>query len=603
MTGTFTNNTYCGICDGTITLNGLYASTSFIISYNLGGIPQGPVTVTTNASGSATLTGLCAGTYSNITAAIATAPGACVTPPVGPFTITPPPTPTLNLISSTNPTQCGYCDGTITIKSILPLSIDTVFYSFNGVPTSQLSSSLGDSSISVIDLCAGFYSGFTVKDGDCLYNVIGVATLTTTPVVAAFDTAIKFGCSGDEVTFTNLSTPVPGASLHYTWSFGDGSVSTAANPGHMYAQGVYTVSLISGNNFCADTAEQTITLSHPLLAAFTESPILICQGEVVNFTNTTTVTASNNATPAVADGNYHWSMGNGNTVTTQDVTYQFLNSGTYTVTLTATDWIPCTSVARNIVQVDTISPARIGVTDTVFCQGTYVTFTGEYAELGNTGNLLNIGDGTTMNNMNPILHGYEGYGLFTVSVTANYRACPSITTSRQVFIIQQPYVNLGGDTALCKGSESIILSDVVNGVSNTASWVWSTGQTGQSIVVTEPGYYYATVNVGNCYTSDTIWVKNDCYMNIPNVFSPNNDGSNDYFFPRDLLTKGLVKFNMNIYNRWGQLIFETETLDGRGWDGKWNGVAQPEGVYVYIIDGVFKDGQKEHHQGNVTLLK
>ena len=78
---------------------------------------------------------------------------------------------------------------------------------------------------------------------------------------------------------------------------------------------------------------------------------------------------------------------------------------------------------------------------------------------------------------------------------------------------------------------------------------------------------------------------------------------NDYFFPRQLLTSGLTSFNMNIYNRWGQLVFTSNSLDGRGWDGRFNGSEQPQGVFVYIIDVTFKDGQKEHHQGNVTLLR
>jgi len=60
---------------------------------------------------------------------------------------------------------------------------------------------------------------------------------------------------------------------------------------------------------------------------------------------------------------------------------------------------------------------------------------------------------------------------------------------------------------------------------------------------------------------------------------------------------------MEIYNRWGQLVFETTSLDGAGWDGKFNGTEQPEGVFVYSIDAKFKDGQKEHHNGNVTLLR
>ena len=129
------------------------------------------------------------------------------------------------------------------------------------------------------------------------------------------------------------------------------------------------------------------------------------------------------------------------------------------------------------------------------------------------------------------------------------------------------------------------------------------GQTTPSIVVTTPGTYYVTVTINGCEASDTLVVKNDCYLDIPNVFTPNGDGLNDYFFPRNYLSKGLSTFSMNIYNRWGQLIFETNSTDGAGWDGKFNETEQPEGVYIYVIDATFIDGQKEHRQGNVTLLR
>jgi gliding motility-associated-like protein len=60
---------------------------------------------------------------------------------------------------------------------------------------------------------------------------------------------------------------------------------------------------------------------------------------------------------------------------------------------------------------------------------------------------------------------------------------------------------------------------------------------------------------------------------------------------------------MNIYNRWGENIFTTTAIDGRGWDGKYNGILQPMGVYVYTIDVVFKNNMKKSFTGNVTLIR
>ena len=60
---------------------------------------------------------------------------------------------------------------------------------------------------------------------------------------------------------------------------------------------------------------------------------------------------------------------------------------------------------------------------------------------------------------------------------------------------------------------------------------------------------------------------------------------------------------MQIFNRWGQIVFETTRTDGRGWDGKFNGKEQPQGVYVYVIDVTIDGTRQEHYQGNVTLLR
>ena len=98
-------------------------------------------------------------------------------------------------------------------------------------------------------------------------------------------------------------------------------------------------------------------------------------------------------------------------------------------------------------------------------------------------------------------------------------------------------------------------------------------------------------------------MKRDCYLNIPNSFSPNADGLNDNFLPRDILSSGLASFNMNIYNRWGERIFTTSNINGSGWDGKFGGKNQPIGTYVYQIDVVYNNKERKSYTGNVTLLR
>ncbi len=419
-----------------------------------------------------------------------------------------------------------------------------------------------------------------------------VATVVTVypSVTSGFNLAIKYGCGTDTVELSNTST---GTTI-YTWDYGDGNSSNLTNPEHIYTvQGVYTITLTSSSGPCSDTSIRVANLLHPLQASFSVDTNLICQGKSVSFTDASTGTSITN----------FWNFGDGSIATGANPTHVFLNTGVYQVYEVITDFVPCHDTMYKTVYVDTISGIDFAITDTVMCQGTYVTYSGFYSATGSAGNIWNFGDGSTITNTNPVVHGFNAAGIYTVTLTAQYRACPDTTISKVVTVLPQPYVNIGADTSICKGSTSVILGDMLNLNNPLASWKWSTGQTGSSIAVTEPGYYYTTVSINNCTASDTIWVQDGCYMAVPNVFTPNGDGVNDYFFPRQLLSRGLTAFTMNIYNRWGELIFTTTTTDGRGWDGRFNNAVQPEGVFVYVIDATFIDGQKEHHQGNVTLLR
>jgi len=88
----------------------------------------------------------------------------------------------------------------------------------------------------------------------------------------------------------------------------------------------------------------------------------------------------------------------------------------------------------------------------------------------------------------------------------------------------------------------------------------------------------------------------------PNSFTPNGDGLNDKFLPT-LGFHDLKSFKMQIYNRWGERIYETEDAINGGWDGNFEGNEAPQGAYVYIVAFSSSDGQEYEEQGTVTLSR
>ena len=89
------------------------------------------------------------------------------------------------------------------------------------------------------------------------------------------------------------------------------------------------------------------------------------------------------------------------------------------------------------------------------------------------------------------------------------------------------------------------------------------------------------------------------YM-IPNAFTPNGDGRNDFF---NVVTKGLIEIvQFRVYNRWGQLVYNN-TNPSQGWDGNVNGRPAPSDVYVYTIMLRFPNGREVTESGNVTLIR
>ena len=88
-------------------------------------------------------------------------------------------------------------------------------------------------------------------------------------------------------------------------------------------------------------------------------------------------------------------------------------------------------------------------------------------------------------------------------------------------------------------------------------------------------------------------------VDVPNAFTPQSGDANSIVYVRGF---GIAKMQFIIWNRWGQKVFETNSVS-QGWDGKIKGVVQPMDVYVYTLSIEFSDGTKTTKKGDITLIR
>ena len=114
--------------------------------------------------------------------------------------------------------------------------------------------------------------------------------------------------------------------------------------------------------------------------------------------------------------------------------------------------------------------------------------------------------------------------------------------------------------------------------------------------------YYFFDNFSLCPCEDTIpktVLPETPTISIPNVFTPNGDGYNDSFYAEG---KKIQSLYLAVYNRWGKLIFETNNPNF-AWDGTQGGEPCAPGVYYYVAEVVFANGEKENKKGTITLVR
>jgi gliding motility-associated-like protein len=406
-------------------------------------------------------------------------------------------------------------------------------------------------------------------------------TVTILPAVMAVAGAnpTTTGCAPFNVNFTNGSNGVT-----YVWDFDDGSpLDNTLQPSHTFVTaGVFDVMLIAFDPATcnlSDTAYVQITVGSgtPVIADFT-----VIQNSDCNLLEA--ITTNNSTGDNLV---FEWDMGDNTTYSDTNVTHQYASTGTYTITLIATDTVCFSSDTTSI----TISLQNGMVVDLgpdqVICPLQSTELDPALPNIVNITYLWSNGETT------PTIVVDEGNS-YWVQVTDG-----TCIASDTVQVIRPDSLYIGYTTELCLGD------NVTLDAGPASTYLWSTGATTQHLNVAEGGEYLLTVtDQYGCAYSDTVHViENESSVDVfvPNAFTPDGDGYNDIFYPVAL---GYEKFEMRIFNRWGEEIFMTENT-ANGWDGTYRTLNAQQGVYVYRLkyDNPCSDKKNIIKYGHVTLVR
>ena len=253
--------------------------------------------------------------------------------------------------------------------------------------------------------------------------------------------------------------------------------------------------------------------------------------------------------------------------------------GTYTDTFISS--IGCDSIVA--LHLDILQDALPD--DTFFCQGGSVIL-----DAKNNGASYKWSNGKSTQT----IEATKG-GLYKVAISTD--SC-KVEDSTYVTELPLPVVSMGEDREHCFNSESLWLE-----AGTYTRYKWEPGglET-EKIEITQGGVYSLTVwDEHNCRNTGTVKITENCHSQvfIPTAFTPNKDGLNDMFLPVVYEIQGM---EMQIYNRWGQKLFESSSME-EGWDGTYKGTPCPMENYYYHITIVTGNGEKESFTGLVALVR
>jgi gliding motility-associated-like protein len=449
---------------------------------------------------------------------------------------------------------------------------------------------------------------FTSAAAGCVDTISRLIKVLDT-ATAKFSLVTPVVCQGNAVTFKEESTAPAGVVLTSTvFDFGDGTTGTYA-PGstvtHTYAAwGTYTVKMYNVSAYgCKSTVStKQIYISPNPVPLFSFDQNSVCLPNAL-------VSVKNNST--IADNTaltYLWDFGDGSgTSTALAPTHVYRGTGPYTVTLTVKSVSNCTNTLPEAVNFIHPQPkAAFDFSKPEVCVGQDVIFNDLTDGLDGTVVKWNwdFGDLTT-GNTRQAPHLYATAKTYDVSLyIVNSQGCNSDTLTKPFTVHPYPVVDAGPDRVVLEGG-SITLQPVVTG--NDLQYLWSPPTYLNNVNIAAPTavnvqdditYTLVVTGRGGCTAPpDKMFVKVLKAPQVPNTFTPNNDGINDFWKIEYLDT--YPNNRVQVFTRTGQLVFESKGYK-TPWNGTLNGKPLPVDTYYYIIEP--ENGRKPM-TGYVTILK
>lgn len=439
-------------------------------------------------------------------------------------------------------------------------------------------------------------------------NVVTVTTDTNSPSINFSSLSANSGtlnCINTSVTISPTITP--NGNLQYAWTPSTG-LSTNPNQSNatFTASGVYVLAItntLTGCSFTVSNATNTFTVFQTANTLTTTVNIVSSNTAIICSMGNTSVTYSA-LTNAAPSSSYFW-LPSSNTSTSFSAT----TGGSYT--LVVIDAVTsCTATSTFSVTDYTNPPSNLSVggsSISIPCGFTTTTIQATSTS-SNSVSYLWTGPSSTsiLSGSNTSIPTVGEIGNYTVTATDNATGCVATLTFE---VIQ------GGVFADFVATPSTGIAPIVINFNEQClganSYTWSFGNGNPNSNLPNPNNQYTT---GGTYTvmliassgpcSDTAYatiiIEDEFMLEIPNVFTPNGDNSNDVFYVK---SKGVKEFDLQIFNRWGEKIFQFSGPKAE-WDGNsTSGAKVPDGTYYFFLKANGFDGNELEKQGTVNLFR